>query len=70
MPTVDVNKCNGIVEIAIRRLKRLNEKLGIPRQIKELEYHVTKSEAKRRAKAAAQKRQVKKDTKDRNWLDN
>lgn len=70
MPTVDVNKCNGVVEVAIRRLKRLCEKLGIPRQIKELEYHVTKSESKRRAKAAAQKRQAKKEAKDKYWLDN
>ena len=43
MPTIDVSKCNGIVEIAIRRLKRLCEKLGIPKQMKALEYHVTKS---------------------------
>jgi|TARA_E500000178_G_C16718825_1_gene616234 small subunit ribosomal protein S21 len=65
MPTIDVSKCNGIVEIAIRRLKRLCEKLGIPKQMKALEYHVTKSEMKRRAKAAAYKRQAKKNSRDR-----
>lgn len=69
MPTVDVNKCNGVVEVAIRRLKRLCEKLGIPKQIKDLEYHVTKAEMRRKAKAAAAKRQAKKDSKDRNWSD-
>lgn len=65
MPTIDVSKCNGVVEIAIRRLKRLCEKLGIPKQMKALEYHITKSEMKRRAKAAAYKRQSKKSTRER-----
>ncbi len=65
MPTIDVSKCNGVVEIAIRRLKRLCEKLGIPKQLKTLEHHVKKSECRRKAKAAAQKRQQKKNSKDK-----
>ena len=59
MPEVDVNKCKGHVDTAIRRLKRLCDKLGIAKRWRELEYHEKGTEKRRRQKAAAVKRQQK-----------
>ena len=59
MPEVDVNKCKGHVDTAIRRLKRLCDKLGIAKRWRELEYHEKSTEKRRRQKAAAVKRQQK-----------
>jgi ribosomal protein S21 len=69
MPTIDVKKCNNNVEIALRRLRRVCERAGINKRIRErLEYHVTKTMKKRRQKAAARKRQQKQLTKDQQWI--
>jgi small subunit ribosomal protein S21 len=57
---IEVSKCNGQVEIAIRRLKRLCDKLGIQKRMRELEHHVKPTTKRRRARAAAVKRQLKK----------
>ena len=68
MPTIEVKKCNNNVEVALRRLRRLCERAGINKRIRErLEYHVTKTMKRRRQKAAACKRQLKLTTKDLQW---
>lgn len=65
MPTIDVNNCNGQVEVAIRRFKRLCDKLGLPKRYRELEHHVKKTTDRRRNKAAAVKRHLKRQSKER-----
>lgn len=59
MPQIDVAKCKGNVEAAVKRLKRLCDKLGIARRLRELEYHEKKTEKRRKQSAAAVKRAIK-----------
>ena len=56
MPSIDVTKCKGTVEAAAKRLKRLCDKLGIARRLRELEFHEKKNEKRRKKLAAAIKR--------------
>lgn len=60
MPLVDVNKCKGNVDAAIKRLKRACDKLGIAKRLRELEFHEKDTMKRRKQKAAAIKRQQKK----------
>lgn len=62
MPSVDVNKCAN-VEVALRRLKRLCDRLGIPKRFRELESHMKRTTQRRRAKISAVKRRMKEDSK-------
>ena len=39
MPQVDLGRCKGQVDLALRRLKRLQHKLGIARRLREVEFH-------------------------------
>lgn len=68
MPSIDVHKCNGQVEVAIRRFKRLCDKLGLPKRMRELEHHVKKTTIRRRNKAAAVKRHMKRLSKERSLI--
>jgi ribosomal protein S21 len=58
MPTIDVSKCNGL-DSALRRLKRLADRLAIPKEAKKNEFHMKGSAARRAQKQAAIKRQGK-----------
>ncbi|MBM94007.1 MAG: 30S ribosomal protein S21 [Legionellales bacterium] len=59
MPKIEVTKCGGNAEVAIRRLKRLCDRLGIQKRIRALEHHVKKTTKQRRMKDAARKRSLK-----------
>lgn len=65
MPDIDVMKCKGHVDTALRRLKRLCDKLGVARRWREIEYHEKKTSKRRRQAAAAVKRQQKKNSMER-----
>jgi small subunit ribosomal protein S21 len=60
MMTVEVSKCNGDVKLAIKRLKRTCDKNGLPRRWREMEYHTKPTTQRRKDKAAAVKRHLKK----------
>jgi ribosomal protein S21 len=60
MPKVEVSKCGGNAEVAIRRLKRLCDRLGVLKRMRELEHHVKATTKRRRNKDAARKRVLKK----------
>ena len=60
MMTVEVSKCNGDVKLAIKRLKRISDKCGLPRRWREMERHTKKTTKRRKDKAAAVKRHLKK----------
>ena len=59
MPKVEVTKCGGNAEVAIRRLKRLCDRLGVLKRMRELEHHVKATTKRRRNKDAARKRVLK-----------
>lgn len=59
MPNVTV-KDNESFESAWRRLKRIGERAGIPRRLREIEYHEKPTSKKKRESAAAKKRWHKK----------
>lgn len=65
MPDIDVNKCKGQVDTALRRLKRLCDKLGVARRWREIEHHEKKTSKRRRQIAAAKKREQKRTTMER-----
>ena len=56
MPDIDVNKCKGHLDTALRRLKRMCDKLGVARRWREIEHHEKRTAKKRRQMAAAVKR--------------
>ena len=58
MPNVDVSKCPS-VDVALRRLKRMCDRYGIHKRMRELQHHVKDAVGRRRAKAAAVKRRQK-----------
>ena len=60
MPQIDLGRCKGQVDLGLRRLKRLCDKLGIARRMREIEFHEKRTSKKRKQKAAAVKRQQKK----------
>ncbi|MBT4885519.1 MAG: 30S ribosomal protein S21 [Legionellales bacterium] len=62
MPDIDVNKCKGHLDTALRRLKRMCDKLGVARRWREIEHHEKRTAKKRRQMAAAIKRQQKKNS--------
>jgi ribosomal protein S21 len=65
MPKVILTRCNGNLEVALRRLKRMCDKLGIQRKLRDmLEGHVKDTEKRRKDRAAASKRQKKQDAKE------
>ena len=60
MPKIDVSKCGGNVDVAIRKLKRICDRLGILKRMRDIERHVKNSEKKRLSKGAAIRRSQKK----------
>lgn len=60
MPKVEVSKCGGNVDVAIRKLKRMCDRLGILKRMREIERHTKNSEKKRLRKGAAVRRSLKK----------
>lgn len=59
MPAVRVREGES-VDSAIRRLKRMVEKSGIPKELRRREFHVKRSAERKREVAAARKRHLKK----------
>jgi ribosomal protein S21 len=59
MPKIEVTKCGGNADVAIRKLKRLCDRLGILKRIRALEHHVKATTKRRRMKDAARKRVLK-----------
>lgn len=59
MPNVTV-KDNESFESAWRRLKRITERAGIPRRLREIEFHEKPTSKRKREDAAAKKRWHKK----------
>jgi small subunit ribosomal protein S21 len=58
MPTIEVSKCHGKVDLAMRRLKRICDRIGIQKDLRE-DRHIKPTTKRRRDKAAAIKRQSK-----------
>ncbi len=63
MPSVDINKESNF-EWALRRFKRICEKVGIPGRCRDIERYVKPTTQRKRDKAAAVKRWHKKLAKD------
>lgn len=59
MPSIDVSKCGGNVIVALKRLKRICDKNGLARTMRENERRTKNTALRRRAEAAAIKRSKK-----------
>jgi small subunit ribosomal protein S21 len=68
MPSIEVSRCRGQVEIAIRRLKRLCDRLGIHKSLREREHYVKPTTKRRKDRASARKRLLKKQSKELRYL--
>tara|TARA_Y200000002_G_scaffold382042_1_gene397804 strand:- start:6710 stop:7021 length:312 start_codon:yes stop_codon:yes gene_type:complete len=60
MMTVEVSRCNGDPRLASKRLKRLCDRNGLPKTWRDKERHTKKTTERRKNKAAAVKRHLKK----------
>jgi len=67
MPSVRVREGES-VESAIRRLKRLVEKLGLSKELRKREFHEKASSVRKRKAAAARKRHLKKLAREQNGM--
>ena len=56
MITVDVSRCGGQVDVANRRLKRICDKLGILKRMRQGNEEIKPSVQRKKDKAAARKR--------------
>jgi small subunit ribosomal protein S21 len=67
--TVDVlvNKF-GSVDSALRKLKRICDRNGLPKELRKREHHVKDSETRRRKRVAAEKRQSKRIQKEQSYI--
>lgn len=59
MPSIRV-KDNESPDMVVRRFKRVCEKAGVPARLRQLEYYEKPTEERKRKKAAARKRHLKK----------
>ena len=59
MPSIDVSKCGGNVIVALKRLKRICDRNGLQRRMREIERRPKNTALRRRDEAAAVKRSKK-----------
>ena len=59
MPIIDVSECGGF-DVAVRRFKRAVEKAGIPSRLRQIERYEKPTTERKRKRAAAVKRHLKK----------
>lgn len=64
MPSIEVHKCKGKLEVALRRFKRLCDRLGVARRLREIEYYEKPTTKRKKANETAKKRQLKKNSKE------
>lgn len=69
MPAVKVRE-NEPIEVAIRRFKRACEKAGVLTEVRRREYYIKPTELRKKRRAAAIKRQLKKIMRERQLLEN
>ena len=68
MATVDISLSRFGVEFAMRKLKRICDRNGLPKEMRKREHHTKRSELNRRKKVAAEKRQLKRLFKEQSYL--
>ena len=68
MPQVELQEHDSF-DVAIRRFKRLCEKAGIPSKLREMEFHEKSTSKRKRKKAAAVKRLLKKLQKEKETIE-
>ena len=68
MPQVELQEHDSF-DVAIRRFKRLCEKAGIPSKLREMEFHEKSTSKRKRKKAAAVKRHLKKLQKEKETME-
>lgn len=59
MLRIEVSRCGGNVLLALKRLKRVCDKNGLSRRLREIERRTKATADRRREEAAAKKRQAK-----------
>ncbi|HJN38183.1 MAG TPA: 30S ribosomal protein S21 [Gammaproteobacteria bacterium] len=68
MAAVDVVNKFGSVDSALRKLKRICDRNGLPKELRKREHHVKDSESNRRKRVAAEKRQSKRIQKEQSYI--
>ena len=68
MPSVDIPDENAF-DVAMRRFKRACEKAGIPTKLRQMEFYEKPTAKRKRKRAAAVKRYLKKLQKEREAID-
>lgn len=67
MPSITLKE-NESLDFAIRRLKRVVEKAGLPKELRKREFYEPPSKIKKRCVSAAKKRMLKKLIRERSFL--
>lgn len=67
MPSITLKE-NESLDFAIRRLKRVVEKAGLPKELRKREFYEPPSKIKKRCVSAAKKRMLKKIMRERSFL--
>lgn len=67
MPSITVKE-NESLDFAIRRLKRVVEKAGLPKELRKREFYEPPSKIKKRCVSAAKKRMLKKIIREKSFL--
>ncbi|HIH2762727.1 MAG TPA: 30S ribosomal protein S21 [Candidatus Azoamicus sp.] len=67
MPSITLKE-NESLDFAIRRLKRVVEKAGLPKELRKREFYEPPSKIKKRCVSAAKKRMLKKIIRERSFL--
>ncbi len=68
MPSIDISDDNAF-DVSLRRFKRACEKAGIPTKLRQIEYYEKPTSRRKRKKAAAIKRHIKKLQKEREAME-
>lgn len=67
MPSITLKE-NESLDFAIRRLKRVVEKAGLPKELRKREFYEPPSKIKKRCVSAAKKRMLKKIMREKSFL--
>ncbi len=67
MPSITLKE-NESLDFAIRRLKRVVEKAGLPKELRKREFYEPPSKIKKRCISAAKKRMLKKIMREKSFL--
>ncbi|HIH2763685.1 MAG TPA: 30S ribosomal protein S21 [Candidatus Azoamicus sp.] len=67
MPSITLKE-NESLDFAIRRLKRVVEKAGLPKELRKREFYEPPSKIKKRCVSAAKKRMLKKIIREKSFL--